>query len=193
MVNWIIYSNNAIYDNKKVNITNYNIVPIDQTSREKFLGDAISSVLWGNNMTYIGPARFHLAGNCVTYWIRCCPEHTAITHSTHIYWYNQKMSSSWAELLPRPGVNSNRMSFSSFLEFLKEETGGCECVSCYPEMKHWQKLHFKWNRNMAGQQNVREQAGDHVWVNRWKWHLWTKEKTWYRRHVLRHTRLQSRG
>lgn len=60
---------------KSWNITNNNIVPVNQASREQFLGNAISGVLWRNNRTNIEPATFHLAGNCIRYWIRCCQEH----------------------------------------------------------------------------------------------------------------------
>lgn len=68
---------------KMWNITNNNIVPVDQAGREQFLGNAISGVLWGNNMTNIGPAIFHLAGNCVRYWIRYCREHKHSHYPLH--------------------------------------------------------------------------------------------------------------
>lgn len=37
---------------------------------------------------------------------------------------NSTFKATEAGISPRPGVNSNRMSFSSFLEFLKEKTAG---------------------------------------------------------------------
>lgn len=123
---------------KRCNITNNNIVPVDQAGREQLLGNAISCVWWGNNMTNIGRASFHLAGNCARYWIRYYHEHRHCHYPLPTQQFtvpedvitggDSTFISMQAELLPRPGVNSNRMSFSSFLEFLKEETRGCDCT-----------------------------------------------------------------
>lgn len=114
------------------NVTNNNVVPVNQASREQFLGNTISRVLWRNNRTNIEPATFHLAGNCIRYWIRFCQERkhrhqrwrAIFTHFVPedvIVKGNGTFKAMEVDLSPRPGVNSNRMSFSSFLEFLKEK------------------------------------------------------------------------
>lgn len=78
---------------KRWNITNNNIVPVDQAGREQLLGNAISRVLWGNNMTNIGPATFHLTGNCVRQWIRCCHEHKRCHYPLHTHQKSQCLRS----------------------------------------------------------------------------------------------------
>lgn len=100
---------------KRHSITNNNIVPIDQSSWEQFLGNPISSVLWENNMTNIGPHTCHLAGDCVRDWIRCCPEPSAQCHYplyreqfSHLMWWYYHIGNSiflinwcWALTSPR--------------------------------------------------------------------------------------------
>lgn len=61
-----VFTQHNFYEKiKRCNVTNNHIKPVDQTSREQFLGNTISSVLWGNNMTNIGRATNHSPGNCV--------------------------------------------------------------------------------------------------------------------------------
>ena len=73
----------------RCNITNNHIVPVDQTSREQFLGNTISRVWWVNNITNIGCATLHSPGNCVRNYIRYFHEYfplqtlpSSITHIT---------------------------------------------------------------------------------------------------------------
>lgn len=81
---------------------------------------------------------------------------------------SKRMLSQMDQLLPRPGVNSNRMSFSSFLEFLKEKTEESKDGSWYDPFDS--SLLFRIGHSMRKNDTCElKRCGNVIWNTKVVW------------------------